>query len=233
MNYRIAVVDDNPYQLREICAAVQNWARKHEHALSVSGFTNALEVDSLCYDAYLLDIDMPGMGGIEFAKSLRSEGNQCCIIFVSAMESAVFEAMRLLPLRFVRKSHFHEDLEEAMEALMDEICRASEACVTLYRQGGTERVPVRDILYVHSMDKYQRIALSGRVLEVRLTMSELEKELSPHGFLRVHRYYLVNMSCVRRLFGYEITLDNGEKLPVSRNKVEEVRRGLGKVVMRL
>ena len=233
MAYRSAVVDDNPVQLRQECALARELAAKNGCDAVFTAFASVVDLDGRKnFDAYLLDIDMPDLSGIAFARLLRTEGDQCSIVFVSAMESAVFEAQRLLPLRFVRKSRLREDMEEAMEALCAQLEKNSRETILLHVQGGSERVPVREILYVQSLDKHQRVVFAHGDTEVRLTMAELEKQLLPHGFIRVHRYYLVNMACVRRFFGGEIVLDNGEHLPVSRGKTDEIQRALGKAVLR-
>jgi len=233
MAYRIAVVDDHPVQLLQVTELARRYARQYGCDVTVSAFASVFNLDEkVNYDAYLLDIDMPGLGGIDFARRLRQQGSTCSIVFVSAMESAVFEALRLLPLRFVRKSSLAADMAEAMQALCAQLEKSSRETVLLHHQGGSERVPVREILYVQSLNKHQQVILSGGQMEVRLTMAELERLLLPHGFIRAHRYYLVNMACVRRLFGGEIVLDNGARLPVSRMKTEEVRKALGKAVLR-
>ncbi len=232
MTYRVAVVDDQPLQLREVCRLARKNAARLHCSIAFSAFSSVFDLDDAPYDAYLLDIDMPGLGGIEFARCLRAKGDQCSIIFVSAMESTVFEAMRLQPLRFVRKSNLQPDMEEAMQALCAQLQKSSQETIVLHTQGGSERIATRDVLYIQSLDKHQRLMLPNGTIEVRLTMAELEKLLAPHGFIRVHRYYLVNIACVRRLFGGEIVLDNGTHLPVSRMKVEEIQRALGKAVLR-
>ena len=230
--YHIAIVDDNPFQLRQVWQLARDDAAHEGCDVTITAFASVFDLDDTHYDAYLLDIDMPGLGGIDFARLLRMEGKQCCIVFVSAMESTVFEAMRLQPLRFVRKSNLEADMEEAIHALCEQLQKSSRETIILHNQGVSERVAIRDILYVQSLNKHQRLVLTDKEMEVRLTMTELEKLLLPHGFIRAHRYYLVNIACVRRLFGGEIVLDNGKHLPVSRMKVEAIRQALGKAVFR-
>ncbi len=232
MTYRIAVVDDNPFHLRQIRQYALENAAKNGCDVTASAFASVFDLDETRYDAYLLDIDMPGLGGIEFARCLRARGDQCSIVFVSAMESTVFEAMRLQPLRFVRKSNLCADMEEAMRALCEQLQKNARETILLHTQGGSERIAAREIMYIQSLDKHQRLIMTHGEMEVRLTMAELEKLLLPLGFIRIHRYYLVNIACVRRLFGGEVVLDNGTRLPVSRMKVEEIQRALGRAVFK-
>ena len=232
MTYRIAIVDDNPFHLRQVRQYALESAAKNGCKVTISAFASVFDLDETRYDAYLLDIDMPGLGGIDFAWCLRARGDQCSIVFVSAMESTVFEAMRLQPLRFVRKSNLRPDMEEAMRALCEQLQKSTRETILLHTQGGSERIAAREIMYIQSLDKHQRLIMTHGDMEVRLTMAELEKLLLPHGFIRIHRYYLVNIACVRRLFGGEVVLDNGTHLPVSRMKVEEIQRALGRAVFK-
>ena len=54
-------------------------------------------------------------------------------------------------------------------------------------------------------------------------MQELEEELSGYGLLRIHKGYLLNYRFIRRIGDNEVTLTNGEKLPISRRKYQEIR----------
>ena len=67
--------------------------------------------------------------------------------------------------------------------------------------------------------------MEGHTEPVRITsrMQKLEEELTPHGFLRVHKGYLVNFSAIDRFGGDELVLTSGTSIPISRSKVREVR----------
>ena len=114
MAYRIAVVDDEPTMLTQTCRAIREQAEKHHFSITLFPFSSAIDLEEYDYDAYFLDIDMPGMDGIQLAHCVREIGSMNSIIFVSNVEEKVFEALRAEPLRFIRKTRIAEEMPEAL-----------------------------------------------------------------------------------------------------------------------
>ena len=230
MPYRIAVIEDNPTQLQSILSMAARHMKEHDCPCTLLPFKNAFDEVDLSCDAYLMDIHMPGVDGIHLAQQLRTSGNLCSIIFISSIEERVFEALRVQPLRFVRKQHLAQELPEALNALCRELQQTSSNALLLHVEGEMLRVPVKKVLYVETANKFQRVVLADRTYEVRATMQHFESQLVPQGFLRIHRCYLVNVSAIYSISAQEVTLDNGSRLPISRNKVEEAKERLKKVM---
>lgn len=189
-------------------------------------FSSAMTLDSYLYDAFLLDIEMPDMDGVSLARRLRQNGYMCPLLFVSAVESRVFEAMQVQPLRFIRKSFLDADLREGLTALSDHLNRFGADTLILRDHHSAIALPTNRILYVESSGKAQVVVLQEGKQKTHLSMQELEKTLSPRGFYRIHRCYLVNLSAIFRIDRQEALLKNGERLPVSRGKSEEVKNRL-------
>lgn len=230
MPYRIAVVEDNPAQLQTIMEMTGRFMKEQGLPCTLLPFQSAFDAADLSCDAYLMDIHMPGVDGIHLAQQLRTSGNLCSIIFISSIEERVFEALRVQPLRFVRKQHLSKELPEALTALCCELQKSSSNSLLLNVEGEMLRVPVKKILYVETANKFQRVVLADQTHEVRATMQHFESQLVPMGFMRIHRCYLVNVSAIYSISAQEVTLDNGARLPISRNKVEEAKERLKKVM---
>jgi DNA-binding LytR/AlgR family response regulator len=79
---------------------------------------------------------------------------------------------------------------------------------------------------VEGSGNYQMLYLEGETepAEVKMTMDLLESLTQPHGFLRIHKGYLVNFNYIQRIETGKLTLDDGKELPISRSKMEEVKR---------
>ena len=230
MSYRIAVVEDDTVQLARVSALIREGMKERGADCTVSAFVHPLQMQDRFYDAFFLDISMPVMDGLAFTKLLRDCGYQCSIVFLSAMETSVFEALKVSPLRFVRKSRLEEDLPEALDALVQDLKQAADNRITLPVSGGKVSLSVRDILYIRSDDKVQQVVTAGQTYEVHSTVQQIEQQLKGRGFLRIHRFYLVNMGAVRRVQGNDLVMDNGKVLPVSRIRSAQVRAALRDVM---
>ena len=86
-------------------------------------------------------------------------------------------------------------------------------------------IAIDTLLYIESVGKKQLAHIVGKPqpLELRKQMQQLEDELTPYGFLRVHKGYLVNYRFIRKISDNEVSLTNGEALAVSRRRLGEIR----------
>lgn len=230
MSYKIALLDDNPHQLEATHKLIEQLLAKENIDAAVIPYHSAFDVPSLNYDAYLLDISMPGMDGLALASSIRAAGNAAAVIFITGIENRVFEAIRVQPLRFVRKSHLKAELPEAIHALCDQLRMEEQSALVLQSERMLLRIPVRQILYVESSDKNQRVVLSGQEHETRATMGSFEDQLLSQGFLRIHRCYLVNLRSVYSIDGSDAVLADGTRLPISRTKLAEVKNAFRRMM---
>lgn len=227
---KIAFCDDDKTSLNVIAGAVASILQQQEIPAQVEKYTSPLELLDCCQrmqmDLVFLDIEMPGLNGIELGQKLREVTAATEIIYVSHREDCVFHALQVHPFGFVRKSHFLKDIEDVTCSYLTMLeKRRTEKNVVVQTQSGYLRVPVSHVLYFEGGGTYQHMYVEGRTEPVRITsrMQKLEEELTPHGFLRVHKGYLVNFSAIDRFGGDELVLTSGTSIPISRSKVREVR----------
>ena len=230
MAYRIAVLDDDPVLQKKVCRMAQAEAEKRAMECTFHSFSNSYDVEAFRFDAYLLDISMPEMDGIQLALRIRRSGSMCPIIFISGVEARVFEALRCQPLRFVRKSQLEEELPEAMEALFSQFRQFGSDTLLVTTNRMTVNIPTHKILYIESFDKVQKVVTDEETYEIYSSMQYFENELLSRNFFRIHRCYLVNMSAVIYIRKQEVVMCNGAHLPISRFKVEEAVEKLKKEV---
>ncbi|MBQ4176984.1 MAG: response regulator transcription factor [Lachnospiraceae bacterium] len=234
LKIRYAVCDDDGM----ICDAVSDrvCAILEKYGLTVfcERFTSP---DALCrrfrdgevpYDLLFLDIDMPGMSGLNLAKIVRQKvGEKIDIVFVSNREDQVFEAFGVHPFGFVRKSNFTRDLTDTLRSYMD-LRVKSDSCLAIQTQNNsvTRQLQISDIVYIESYRYHQIIYMTdGEEIKIRLTMEELENKLREYNVIRIHKGYLVNLKYVQRIdrSGVVVQFRGGVVLNVSRDKLQDVK----------
>ena len=241
---RLAICDDDSVVLSVVSGAIASAFKKKGIQVEVLTFRRAKDLEErmkeLEFQLLFLDIDMPEMDGITFAKKVRASNSRTDIIFVSSREDKVFDALRTNPGSFIRKSRFLEDAPEVIETWLKN--RPKEEVPKLVVQGARETVSysLDSILYIEGEGKIQNIHIASQkdLVQVRRSMQELEEVLAPQGFLRIHKGYLVNYRYIRRLEDTEAVLTNSERIPLSRRRVQEIRnrylelmRGGGTVIL--
>ena len=195
--------------------------------------------DGAAIDAVFLDVRMPGLGGLELARVLRRFEHPPAIVFVSAFDDAAVGAFEVAAVDYLVKPVSRRRLDEAIQraarrAAPDEPVAADDEtlAVDALRGGGTRLLPRSTVLYLQAHGDYVRVASSeGRFL-VRARLSDLEERWAGHGFVRVHRGFVVNLRRaveVRpRLNGTAVlVMADGTEVPIARRQVGELRRKLG------
>ncbi len=226
----IAVCDDDITARDMIASSLKGVFAQHgiEAELEVYGSADALGADlsSKVFDLLLLDIDMPGTDGITFAEHLRAEHNNIEIIYISNREDRVFDSLRSMPRGFIRKSRFLQDTAEIVNLyLKNRAEQRRHPKLVLHTQNGMESVQMDQIIYIEGVGKYQDIVVKDNTapIQVRRSMQELENELTPYGFLRVHKGYLVNYRFIRRIDEADLLLTTSQTLPIARRKLGEIK----------
>ena len=189
----------------------------------------------------LLDIEMPGMGGLEVARHLAALERAPTVVFVTAHDRHAVEAFELNALDYLLKPVRAQRLAAALKRAMatrppssEQLARAQSAHSAEPREylSVTERhrillVPVRDIVYLRAEQKYVTLQTKGRAHLIEEPLIALEREFAAQ-FVRIHRNCLVARAAIR---GFEraapsqeephwlVVLDGiDERLPVSRRQ---------------
>lgn len=223
MLYHIAICDDDACALSQLSRLIGRELERAGLSADISAFDGAQPLlramRETSFDALFLDIDMPELDGIAVADQLRARGDATPLVFLSAREDRVFETFRSSPLRFVRKGHLQSDLPEAVRAVSAGLQSASRVKIPLLTPEGMVNVAVDEIMWAESFGKQQTLVMTGGTLEVRHTLRELCERLEPHGFLQVHRCYIVSCRYIFSIEAGRLIMDNRREIPVSRYRL--------------
>lgn len=227
---KIAVCDDEYKILEEIAAfiekefpgnKVQTFSDSQAFLSSVRAAPDA-EPELL-----LLDIDMPGMTGMELAAEITSEKVRTLIVFVTAHDELVYDSFKYHPFAFVRKKFLQEELRNVLLDCQKEIDGRTSKKRFVF-QNGSQLVNLvqSEILYFEGQANYLAIHTVDGEYRMRSTMSAVEKELGDSGFLRIHKGFLVNLEHVRILKTEGLELDSGGLLPIGKSYSEAAKKSI-------
>ena len=192
-------------------------------------------------DVILLDIQMPGLDGLELA---RITPDLPPIVFTTAFDEHAVQAFEVCAVDYLLKPVRLERLRAALakvaqsrpgaDALRELLARLAPPDVPpiAARSGGAVRLfDPRAISRFRAQDKYCTFQHEGREYLLDDSLATLEARLGPLGFARVHRAELVNLKHVRALHARDdaawVELADGQTAPVSRRLAPELRRRLG------
>ena len=160
--------------------------------------------------------------GIDLAVSLKAYEIKPYLIFVSTVESLVYQTFKVNPFWFIRKRFCESELPEVITALLADMRIHLLETITLNCAHSIYTLHPLSICYVECQNKILHIHYANPVQNISIpyTLSSLEKELLPYGFLRVHKGFLVNYRYIFTINRQDIQLDNGDHIPVSKHRVD-------------
>jgi len=220
MSIRCLIIDDEPIA-RSI---LEKYVDKTPDLQLAGALDNALAVISFLkenpVDLIFLDINMPEFTGIDLLKSMR---NAPQIIITTAYseygaESYDYEVVDYLlkPIPFDRflKAIQKVDLK-ADDPGTTESKPAGKGYIFLKEDQHTHKVDLEKIRYVQAYGNYLKVFCDGQMIMVRKTISEMEQECS-QSLVRVHKSYLLAIPYMAHLAGNEVTMDQGEIIPIGK-----------------
>ncbi len=222
----ISLCDDNTIERGYIKQLVHDWSLQSGAAVDVREYPSA---EALLFDycdcppdVLLLDIEMPGMNGVELAKKLRSQAETVQIVFITGYPDFIAEGYDVSALHYLLKPVSVDKLREVLDRAYQTVCENRAPETAIFRSGTESlRFPLSQLEYIAALGHSTVLSAGGRTYDLSVSISEVEKTLGD-GFLRCHRSYIVNLRYVRAVSGDRLTLDDGTKIPVARSMKKTV-----------
>ena len=188
---------------------------------------NALEAAELLHtenvDLVFLDIQMPGLNGLQFVKTLR---HPPMIIFITAYKEHAVDGFSVDAVDYLLKpvsfERFLKACNKAQELfnLQQKFTRKEDdpGYFFVYVEYSQVKVTVAEILYIEGMKDYVKIFITGssKPIITKMTLKALEERLSSYRFIRIHKSYIVSADKVTAIKRDLVCIGNSE-LPLSEN----------------
>jgi len=229
---QIAVCDDEPFYREKILSLVKQYLDKRKLEYTTQLYSSGEQFLARCenrvkYDIVFMDISMKELDGIQTASQLRSFHNTTYLVFVTAFIDYALEGYKVNAVRYIMKDTLDTAIPECMDAILQKMQLSK---VTFTFMDGKRTLYTDNILYIESQKHKAFFHYMQNTMQAGITIYQLyerldtiEKVLSDHGFLRIHKSYLVNMKHIRKLCNYSILLVTGEELPIPRLRFQTVK----------
>jgi DNA-binding LytR/AlgR family response regulator len=250
----VLAVDDEPHGLSELTYMLE----QNEHVRRVLDAADAADALTTLsgsdpeivarrkaklppVDAVFIDINMPGLSGVDLAKVLVALRPQPALVFVTGIGEEAVTAFELGAADYVLKPLKQERLDTAVNRVLAARSQRGAAGVAVAAEpaddevipvelaGTTKLVPRASVRWVEAQGDYARLHTADNVSHlVRIPLAQLEERWGDAGFVRIHRSYLVALSLITELkmgaSGYTVVIGENEKeLPVSRRHTRHLK----------
>jgi len=245
------VIDDEPLAREELVHLLEGLGQIELVGEAANGI-DALElIQAERPTLAFVDIQMPGLDGFELVKAVQQAGIELYVVFVTAYDEYALRAFEVSATDYLLKPVERQRLAQAVDKVRGQLGRQEAATTRIEALLGAlgrrdeylRRIPVRrderlglidveEILYAYISDGIV-YAVTDRSTETTgyRTMEELESDLDPEHFIRVHRSYLANLDKVQEIIPwfsgtYRLKMAGAEdsEIPLSRAQAKRLRK---------
>jgi len=256
MKLRALIVDDE-YLARQELRFLMEQFKDIEIVGEAASATEALKlIQALEYDVLFLDINLPGINGVELAHKIHKHPRRPDIIFTTAYDNYALDAFSVNAVDYILKPVSKPRLRQAVDKLRNKRNEAPAApaasavksappaaepdSISISRiiaeaRGRMVLVDVEKIYFALMKKDMVYIKTYDEEMLTRFTLKELEAKLGGKNFFRSHRSYIVNIQKVKEILPFFngtsiLVMEDREKseIPVSRNQSKKLRKLLGK-----
>lgn len=243
---RIIIVDDEALAR----GVVREYLGEHADVEIVGECANGFEavkaIAELSPDLVFLDIQMPKLDGFEVAELA---GGKTRFIFATAFDQYAVKAFEFHALDYLLKPFSQQRFDQALAHARANLGNPGSAAAVdaMVRDAAGRNKPIGRVLirdgakvhviasekidYVEAQGDYLRFYSEGKSYLKNQSMAELEGQLEPERFMRIHRSYIVNIECVSRIEqatkdSHVAILKDGSRLPISRSGYQKIRSAI-------
>lgn len=185
----------------------------------------ALEKEAV--DLIFLDIQLPGMTGLNF---LRSLSNPPLVVFTTSYPEYALESYEFNVIDYLLKPVSYERFSKTIDKIIDgkifktpygEIKPAYRDHIFIRSDGKFFRISFSDIIYIEGMKDYLKIHTPDHVIITHQTMGDMENILPTNQFIRIHKSYIVAIAHIKAVFGNSVDMAKAQ-LPIGLNYKERI-----------
>lgn len=221
-------IDDEPHALRQLSEYIEvvpflSLEKAFESAIEACIFLKENTVDLV-----FVDISMPDLNGIDFAKSLSK---QIKIIFITAHSEFAYEGFQIDAADYLLKPISFTDFLRSVNKVNERYFRQNSSLPEIHQSRDylfikseyrIIRINFKDIKYIESKREYVKIYLEGNEpITSLMSMKKMEETLPENIFMRVHRSFIVNLDKITIVERNRIVFDNKVYIPISENYGEK------------
>lgn len=217
---RIAICDDEKYFIEILVKQIEAFygVCKVEIETFVNGkdFMERFKRGPYEFTLIFMDIEMPGMTGLEVANQILEHNDAVPVIFLTSHVEMAMEGYRVSAFRFLQKPI---ELDKLYEALREGGKVRSKGHIVEFCDGNKSYlINAGEILYLKSENVYVNLFMKRGNHLIRSKISQFEEKLHEENFFRPHRSYLINICQVHNFDGKSIIMNDGQKIPISRSR---------------
>lgn len=225
---KAAIVEDEKVHRELLSLYIEEWGKTRQEEIALWQYEKAeaflFAWEEMEFDVVFLDIQMPGMNGMELARRIRQQNEKIAIIFTTGIDTYLQEGYEVEALYYLLKPISRERVEKCLEKVRKKPA-AQEYLIVHLLTDETEKLLIAQINFVEARKHTCVVCLNGgREVAVRESLSQMEQLLKEKDFIKSHRSYLCSLNRIRQIGKEQIFFDDACTAPVSRRLYQSVNQ---------
>lgn len=231
--YRVIICDDDGSILEKVRLRIVSFFEMSNTRVKVHCYDSPEQISDQILtscDLALLDIDYTNskINGIDLARKIRQKRKDTVIIFITNYIEYAPEGYEVQAFRYVLKHDINTELQPYLSQALEQLSSAKNS-FKIQVNGEIIDLPIEDIIYFEVLQHHVTAYLQRKDKNIKPyrfigSLSDLEDQLEQHGFLRIHKSYLVNMRFIKTFKCREATMKNDTVLRVSEKSYAENKK---------
>ncbi len=225
-------IDDEPLALKKLVTYIKKIPYLELVAQCHSAIEAQKVIDQQEVEAIFLDINMPDLNGMDFAKSIeQGHSRGPVLVFTTAYSEYAIEGYKANGVGYLLKPYGFDEFEAAAQKVRDVCEIRQQAKDDVSTQIGDDgiiyvksdykivRINIEQIRYIEAMSEYLRISCEGKdkPVIVLLSMKKIEEHLPSNKFMRIHRSFIINLDKVSEVKKNHVLMEGDVSLPIGDN----------------
>ncbi|MDE6852461.1 MAG: LytTR family DNA-binding domain-containing protein [Lachnospiraceae bacterium] len=218
----VAIVEDEDTCRQELEDCLKQWENQNCTSIHTVCYQNGYD---LLFDEFhqmhliFLDIDLPGISGMETARRLRESNYHGHIIFLTAYSEYAFQGYYVHAMDFLLKPVVTEKIAHNLSKVEQELV---PVYYMLQKGANIERIPFSAIIVFATQGHYLEIITAEHTYQQRISFKTILANL-PKNFIQCHRTLIVNINHVTQVDGNTLQLTNNSIYPISKPYLQSLQ----------
>ena len=199
---RVGIVEDNEIDLEKLISYLHSYEETRNVQIEVMEYTNGTALLSQyrsCYDVIFLDIEMPGIDGMQTAEKIREMDEEVILIFITNMAKYAIRGYQVQALDYVLKPVKYESFAMKMDKVIRLAEKKKDQSITIKTGTDTHRLLISHIQYIEVVRHMLIYHTEDGDICSRGVLRDVEAVLEENGFCKCNKCYLVNLRHVRSI----------------------------------